>query len=269
MVLPAPGGPTRSALCPPAAAISKARLQLPCPRTSDRSSMVSADACVAAGDGGTESSPENTWAASARVRTACTSRSSTSAPSGPFSSGTMMRPTPILRASSAMGSTPRTGSTSPERDSSPMTSAGTAAGATRLEACSSVSAMARSKPAPSLRTSPGARFTVTRLCGSSQPAFRTAVATRTLASMQAASGNPTRKNPGKPRARSTWTDTGTAVAPSSAAQWSEACTRPCLCEPRAARAQRGAGLADPSENERGSRNGTGPACYHQPRDPHQ
>ncbi len=127
-------------------------------------------------------------------------------------------------------------------------------GTTRPDASSTPSAMARSNPAPSLRTSPGARFTVTRLCGSSQPPLRTAVATRTLASMQAASGKPTRKNPGSPSARSTCTETGRAVAPSSAAQWSVAATRACYCEPRAARATRGDGLADPSENERGSRN---------------
>ena len=37
IVLPEPGGPMRSALCPPAAAISSARLQLCWPRTSERS----------------------------------------------------------------------------------------------------------------------------------------------------------------------------------------------------------------------------------------
>src|SRR5258705_73340 len=38
MVLPAPGGPSISRLCPPAAAISRARLAQTCPRTSERSS---------------------------------------------------------------------------------------------------------------------------------------------------------------------------------------------------------------------------------------
>ena len=37
MVLPAPGGPINIALCPPAAAISKARLIFSCPFTSQKS----------------------------------------------------------------------------------------------------------------------------------------------------------------------------------------------------------------------------------------
>src|SRR4051812_33916805 len=38
------------------------------------------------------------------------------------------------------------------------------------------------------------------------------------------SGSPTTKNPGSPRARSTWTSTGRALAPRSAAHRKEACT---------------------------------------------
>jgi hypothetical protein len=37
MVLPAPGGPIKMALCPPAAAISSARLIFSCPFTSQKS----------------------------------------------------------------------------------------------------------------------------------------------------------------------------------------------------------------------------------------
>ena len=37
MVLPAPGGPIKIALCPPAAAISNARLMFSCPFTSEKS----------------------------------------------------------------------------------------------------------------------------------------------------------------------------------------------------------------------------------------
>src|SRR5256885_6396569 len=85
--------------------------------------------------------------------------------------------------------------------------------------------MGTSKLAPSFLTSPGARLTVMRLCGSSYPEFRIAVAQRTLASTHAMSGRPTTTKPGSPRARSTWTSMGKALVPSSAAQRKEACTR--------------------------------------------
>ena len=38
IVFPAPGGPTMTTLCPPDAAISSARLAVPCPTTSAKSS---------------------------------------------------------------------------------------------------------------------------------------------------------------------------------------------------------------------------------------
>src|SRR5207248_10611655 len=85
--------------------------------------------------------------------------------------------------------------------------------------------MGTSKLAPSFLRSPGARLTVMRLCGSSYPEFRMAVAQRTFASTQAMSRNPTTTKPGSPRARSTWTSMGRALVPSSAAQRREACTR--------------------------------------------
>ena len=48
-----------------------------------------------------------------------------------------------------------------------------------------------SNAAPSLRMSAGARLTVIRFCGSSNPAFFSAEMTRTLLSFTAPSGRPT------------------------------------------------------------------------------
>ena len=84
IVLPAPGGPTRSALWPPAAAISSARLQLSCPRTSERSRADSSLGGGEGGCGGSDSVPDTTCTASTSVRTAWTRRSFTSAASAPF-----------------------------------------------------------------------------------------------------------------------------------------------------------------------------------------
>jgi len=50
--------------------------------------------------------------------------------------------------------------------------------------------MGRSKPVPSFRRSAGARFTVTRRSGNSNPALRIAARTRSRASWTAVSGSP-------------------------------------------------------------------------------
>src|SRR3954471_24622558 len=249
IVLPAPGGPTRSALCAPAAAISSARLQEAWPRTSERSGRACPGTTTSSdGRGGNAASPLKAPAASARERTPWTSRPWTRAASAPFPSGTMIRAIPRLRASNATGSTPRTGSTSPPSESSPTANVGTFAGGMSPAACRTASAMARSNPAPSFLRSPGARLTVIRLCGSSYPALRIAVAQRTFASTQAMSGSPTTKNPGSPRARSTWTSIGRALAPRSAAHRKEACTPGPHCERRAGKLSERDGAGRPVSN---------------------
>src|SRR5688572_20605326 len=78
------------------------------------------------------------------------------------------------------------------------------------------SAMARSKPVPSLRRSAGARFTVIRRSGNSNPLFRIAARTRSRASRTAVSGRPTMSKPGSPLATSTSTDTSSVSRPHSA-----------------------------------------------------
>src|SRR5262252_11230343 len=87
------------------------------------------------------------------------------------------------------------------------------------------SAMGRSKEAPSLRTSAGARFTVMRSEGKGKPALRMAVRTRSRLSRTAESGSPTVVNAGSPAVTSTSTRTSTPSTPSSAADSMRASTR--------------------------------------------
>ena len=61
----------------------------------------------------------------------------------------------------------------------------------RPAAASMPSAMGRSNDAPALRTSAGARFTVTRCGGNSKPEFLMALRTRSRLSRTLASGSPT------------------------------------------------------------------------------
>ena len=66
--LPEPGEPTSSTLCPPAAAISSARLTFSCPMTSAKSGPVRLSACggVHGAAGVIGSSPER-WRTSSRT----------------------------------------------------------------------------------------------------------------------------------------------------------------------------------------------------------
>ena len=66
-------------------------------------------------------------------------------------------------------------------------------------------AIARSSEAPALRRSAGARLTVIRRGGWTNPALRSAPRTRSRASWSAASASPTTVNPGRPGATSTST----------------------------------------------------------------
>ena len=68
-------------------------------------------------------------------------------------------------------------------------------------------AMGRSYDGPALRVSAGARFTVIRRMGNSQPEFLMAARTRSLASWTAVSGRPTMEKDGSPGEISTSTET--------------------------------------------------------------
>ena len=73
------------------------------------------------------------------------------------------------------------------------------------------SAIGRSNAAPTLRTSAGARLTVTRSGGNGKPELRIAVRTRSRLSRTVASGSPTIVTPGSPGDTSTSTETGNGV----------------------------------------------------------
>ena len=78
--------------------------------------------------------------------------------------------------------------------------------------------MGRSKAGPSLRKSAGARLMTVRLRGKEYPEFCMAVRTRSVLSLTAASGRPTRIGAAKPRGEtSTSTSTGTASMPQKVA----------------------------------------------------
>ena len=87
-------------------------------------------------------------------------------------------------------------------------------------------AMARSSPAPPLRSPEGARFTVIRLFGHSSSLECTAARTRSRDSRQASSGRPTIWNPGRPGPTWTSTSTGCPVTPSNVADVMAAITGP-------------------------------------------
>ena len=96
----------------------------------------------------------------------------------------------------------------------PRNMVGSGGSGTSPDAASTPTAMGTSYPVPSLRTSAGARLTVTRLSGNVYPLLRTAARTRSRASCTATSGSPTTLKPGNPWAMSTSTST---AAPSSPA----------------------------------------------------
>ena len=121
MDLPAPGGPTIRMLCPPAAAISKARFTFSCPLTSEKSGIPgqkrSGSGCFA---GGMLISPRRCRISCSTFSTGKTDISWAKAASSALSAGTKSRFTPRRMAAMAMGSAPATGRSSPVRDSSPI-----------------------------------------------------------------------------------------------------------------------------------------------------
>jgi hypothetical protein len=118
----------------------------------------------------------------------------------------------------ATGSTPRTPRIVPSSPSSPSTIRSSSAARGIVPSATSVArAMGRSKAVPSLRTSAGARFTVTRRGGSGSPALARAAPTRSRLSFTPPAGSPTIVHCGKPRATSTSTSTSNASMPWTAA----------------------------------------------------
>ncbi len=170
IVFPQPGGPTKSRLCPPAAAISSARFAASCPRTSARSPCTSvsegsrAGACVRRRHA--PPLPRITATAFCSESTAYSSMPSTSAASSALRAGTINLVKPALRAPITMGKMPLTGRSAPSRASSP---SAIKLWMARRSICSSIAssarAIARSNAGPTLRTSAGERLTRSRPAG--------------------------------------------------------------------------------------------------------
>ncbi len=216
MDLPTPGGPTKSRLWPPAAAISSARRAFSCPFTSARSRTTRRTSSSAGSGRGRAWRPVR-WLTSDTIDSgAAMSAAPTTAASGPFGCG-QISVRPVAAAWIAAGSTPGTAARRPSRPSSPMArvSAAASAGTTPISA-SRASAMGRSKCAPSFGISAGARFTTTRFGGIATPMAVSAARTRSRNSPTALSGRPTSWKPGAPGESWHWTSTSRASMPSKA-----------------------------------------------------
>ena len=123
MVLPEPGEPIISRLCPPATATSIAVLTDSCPFTSAKSSPPSrSDSTRSARSvkqGSMTTSPARYCAASRSVRTGMTSMPATTLASTTFPSGTSTARLPMRFISRTIGRIPFTRRTSPDSASSP------------------------------------------------------------------------------------------------------------------------------------------------------
>src|SRR5262245_35640759 len=158
---------------------------------------------------------------------------STAAASAPLARGTSSVAMPRRRQVRPTASVPRTAWICPSSASSPTTAKAPAAWSLRHPVAARMPrAIGRSKEAPSLRTSAGARFTVIRSWGKAKPALRIAVRTRSRLSRTAESGRPTVMNAGKPGDTSTSTRTSAASTPSRAAESTRASTGKFLARPR-------------------------------------
>ena len=224
IVLPVPGGPTKSKLCPPAAATSNARRAESWPLTSARSGNSPKGAAskesTSTISGCAPFSPRKSATASARLTTPYTATPTANAASQAFSCGTIIAGTPALRASSAIGSTPRNGRTVPSRPSSPSTiRLASFAASTPPWQAMIPSAIGKSKAAPSFLRSPGASEMIETPNGGSCPLDASADQTRWRLSRIAVSGSPTIVTlvSGPPPRTSTSTSTRKAFTPCTAA----------------------------------------------------
>ena len=238
IVFPAPGGPIRSRLWHPAAAISRARRATACPRTSARSPPVP-------GRGRSESAPffhtappeRDRGAPSDALRARSGSGSAGSSPrssrreprgrqampgtalaSAVFSRGSHTGPSPARRAAASTTRMPRVARSVPSRASSPTKRPSATCGGAGIcpDARRSATAIGRSNRAPSFRTWAGARLIVILRAGNSKPQLRTAASTRSRLSRTAASGSPTIVNVGRPTPRSASTSTSRPSIPTVA-----------------------------------------------------
>ena len=145
------------------------------------------------------------------------------AASGPHFAG-QIRFWPAATAAIAAGSTPDTGSIPPCSDNSPRTSMfATASDGTLPIATNSPNAIGRSKCAPSLTTSAGARLTAMRFGGRASPIEPSAARTRSRDSATALSASPTMAMAGNPLAIWTCTSTGMVSIPRNATVVTAAC----------------------------------------------
>ena len=218
IVFPTPGDPTRSRLCPPAAATSRARFACTWPRISDRS--VAPTGAPASGQSGSGISsgvpPDRTRAALLRLRTDRTRSPPRPCASRAFSGGRTIARRPALSAATATGRTPVTPRVVPSSASSPTKATRPRRrGSTWPTAARMPTAIGRSNPAPSFLTSAGARLTVTRSIGNVKPEFLMADATRSRPSRTALSPSPTMEKDGRPRPTSTSTLTTYPSIPST------------------------------------------------------
>ena len=210
IVLPAPGGPVISRLCPPAAAISMARRATACPRMSARSVPSSwTSLTVGTWTSVTASGWFRASMASASERTVQTSRPSTTQASGAFRGGSRMP----RDAESARGHGNRQHASNAvdaavERQLAEHHGVGDGLRLEHAFVRQQAQRDGEVERRPALRTSAGARLTVIRCSGNLKPEFLIADRTRSRLSRTVASGSPTIANPGRPNCTSTSTETG-------------------------------------------------------------
>ena len=151
-------------------------------------------------------------------------------------------------------------SPSSPRNASPASRSGSIA----PPATSTPTAIARSSPAPVLRTPEGARLTVIRFMGQVRSLERSAARTRSRDSRHASSGSPTTLNAGRPLATWTSTETGRPSAPRSVADGMMASTSASFRTP----ARTMPSVGDPGEILGRKPGGTVPeGCVADPRRP--
>ena len=200
-----PGGPTIRRLWPPAAAISSARRASACPLTSAKS----ADGRASVGRRPAGAAPRGGRAGRSARATASASeshRDDARAPRRPpprraLADGSRIEREPVApRGGGDRQHAARGLDAAVERQFAEQHDVvHLRAASTTPLAARTPRAIGRSNDEPALRTSAGARFTVTRCGGNSKPEFRMALRTRSRLSRTLGSGRPTIVNDGKPK----------------------------------------------------------------------
>ena len=185
-----------------------------------RSGSIVVAAEGAGGGSGVGRSPAASAGSWSRLESAITSIPPACRASGSLSAGTTIASRPASRAASATARAPPTGRNEPLSESSPTRPRrGRRSQLSCPDAHNSATAIARSKPGPSLRRAPGARLATIRRSGNSKPQFTSAARTFSRSSLTTASGRPTIAKQGRPRWTSNSTLTGRASAPSTVNAW--------------------------------------------------